>query len=167
MNSARVARGSCTCARSRRLLRKRTQGGVIVVEFALTILIIFMLVVATLLFGSVLWQYSALCKANNAAARYLAHIPAVEMSSVTKWEEARTTAIELMNTAVEGAGVTGQSYEIVCTPACGGGTLAQLPKTIKIGLWTYMIGGADGGFAYEWFGDYVEVKTEVTVNYGN
>jgi hypothetical protein len=167
MNSVRVARGSCIRADSRRLLRKRVQGGVIVVEFALTVLIIFMLVVATLLFGSVLWQYSALCKANNAALRYLSRIPAVEMSSLAKWEDARKTAGEMMDTAVTGAGITGHSYEISCTPACGGGTLAPLPKTIKVGLWTYVVGGADGGFAYEWFGDYVEVKTEVTANYGN
>lgn len=146
---------------------KRAQAGMVIVEFALIVPIIFSLVIATFLLGSLFWQYSALLKANNAAARYLSRIPAVEMSSVTKWEDARKTAIDILDAGAEGAGITGHSYEFSCNPACGAGTVAPLPTTIKIGLWNYAFGGGPGDFGYQWYGDYVQVKTEVTVRYAN
>jgi Flp pilus assembly protein TadG len=147
---------------------RQAQRGIVIVEFALILLVILTLVTATVLVGSMLAQYTALLKANNAAARYLSTLPPVQMRTPGGWYEAQDTVRTMVNAAAAAASINGDpSIDFDCTPKCGNGIFSDLPVTITVYLQTDFIIGNEGAFAYDIFSQYTQVRTEVTVLYAN
>lgn len=154
---------------SRPIERARAQRGIVAIELAFIVLLAFLIIPVTLLFGRMFLQYSAMHKASNNALRYLSSLPAVEMMHNASGTVARETAERMVLAAAAGAGVDPiPDVNIACTPgACR--TDFVRPATITLTTALVLSDPVFGAITYPWLGDYGQTYVEIlnTVPYVN
>lgn len=125
----------------RRLHLQRRQRGVAAIELALIMLFFMALLPLVLLFGSALQAYTALQKGTHDAARYMATLPLVQMTSMTAAAQssvfARQMVLDAMAETWPAMGVNQINLECVYSDdvyACGNFPSKPLQVRVRVGV---------------------------------
>lgn len=131
----------------RRSLRGR-QGGMALVELALILLFGTVLIPAVLLLGRLFWQYGVLQSAVHDAARYLATLPAAEMSNSAQAYAAQGHAQQMVVDGAQAAGMGAAVGPWAVTVQCGsfncgaGGAVLPASVTVNVQVEVALFSGA-------------------------
>lgn len=124
----------------------RAQAGIVAVEFALVLVLMFVMLAMTLAAARLFWHYTVLQKAGNDALRYLTSVPAIEIMDTATSQAAMATARAMVDSAVAAAKLDTAPglIDIVCQPnPCGtaGGRPATIQLRMYVPLEPYLLSG--------------------------
>lgn len=149
-------------------LKRRVQGGVAAVEFALIIPVIIMLMAAAYEFGRMSWQYNTVQQAAHAGLRYLSSVPRAEITSPAGSDAAVATARQIVLAALSAGGVA-LPYPgalIVTCFSCGSASLTPSAMQVYLAVPLVQRDSVFAGISAGWFST-VPLTANITVPYAN
>ncbi len=113
--------------------RGRGQDGIAAVELAFLLPVIVLLMATLLLVGQMFWHYTVLQHAVHDAARYMATLPAAEISDASKGDSAVQAARAMVRAGAAAAGLyaapVASQINVLCDEgSCGMG----IPATVRV-----------------------------------
>jgi len=151
-------------------MKRGRQRGIAAVELALLLTGSLLIVPCMLLFGRVFWEYTVLQKAVHDGTRYLASIPASDMTNASAYFAARAAARHIVLDAIVAGGLAAlpdpELIQVACVPNCGS---AALPDTIRL---TVDLSVSDAQYGDSFTGAFLPpdgfvISANVTMRYGN
>jgi Flp pilus assembly protein TadG len=146
--------------------KRRKQGGVAAVEFAVILPLIIIMLAFPVFFARMFMHYSVAQKAAHDAAIYLANIPAVEMSNYERSLDATDVANALAREELGELRPGGGTHALVAVLCDGGPCGTATPAVVSVEVRMRMYDDTLNFFTWEAIGgDGIELRAKASATY--